>query len=571
MGRRALVLVTAALALAAAPSTAPAAVTTVNLSSPADGAYLTVTDDVAEVTFAGTAPGASDSDLLDVWCVRGLADHPLVDDMAVTSGGFSEVRPASLLPPGTCRIMVVPDGTDVATADLSAFDDALVTTEYRRDYRSPPGASGSPDVPEDFQIAHQQARGLTRFFSAGGCGLCGSRLFYDDTKTMSEMIFSVSGYLNLREPSPHDRSGVRVDGHNAWGPNATYLDLDPGPGFESGSEIAGMPPLARTLTGAGPGEDMTIDEGYDLVRCELGDPWPVTKSGCGRFVPAGVRFERRTAVTDDGTLIGMIDVLRSLDGRPHTVDMLYTEGMQHADAGFAFPWVGDGYATHVTGDTVPGTAGPASFFVRTKNTAPDGDRRFAQGVIVHDRPIGQIVFTANTQMLVPIEVTVPEGGSATVRHAYAMARTRAELTDAARRIEDRYVPPTLEITTPAEGATVGTAIVDVTGRVRDDRGVTAFTVDGRPVPPAADGAWSTPVSLRVGENTIVAVARDAAGNEVTARRKVTYAPPPPPPRALDTVAPTLSAVSRSATRFRATATAAAAPRGTRVLFTVSEA
>mgnify|MGYP003182679296 CR=1 FL=1 len=82
------------------------------------------------------------------------------------------------------------------------------------------------------------------------------------------------------------------------------------------------------------------------------------------------------------------------------------------------------------------------------------------------------------------------------------------------------VPPTLNVTSPAEGLVTNNATVTV--KVNE----TAVTVD-------ASGNFSTTVTLTEGSNTITVVATDSAGKATTVTRKVT----------LDTKAPTITDVS----------------------------
>lgn len=82
------------------------------------------------------------------------------------------------------------------------------------------------------------------------------------------------------------------------------------------------------------------------------------------------------------------------------------------------------------------------------------------------------------------------------------------------------VPPTLNVTSPAEGLVTNNATVTV--KVNG----TAVTVD-------ASGNFSTTVTLTEGSNTITVVATDSAGKASTVTRKVT----------LDTKAPTITDVS----------------------------
>jgi len=83
-------------------------------------------------------------------------------------------------------------------------------------------------------------------------------------------------------------------------------------------------------------------------------------------------------------------------------------------------------------------------------------------------------------------------------------------------------PPALVLTSPANGATVATASVSVAGTVEPRADV---VVNGIRPAVAVDGTFSFLLALGEGTNVITATATDAAGNQATATRTVTYASP----------------------------------------------
>lgn len=90
------------------------------------------------------------------------------------------------------------------------------------------------------------------------------------------------------------------------------------------------------------------------------------------------------------------------------------------------------------------------------------------------------------------------------------------------------VPPTLNVTSPAEG------LVTVKGTTNDaTSSPVTVKVNGTAVTVDASGNFSTTVTLTEGSNTITVVATDSAGKATTVTRKVT----------LDTKAPTITDVS----------------------------
>ena len=80
----------------------------------------------------------------------------------------------------------------------------------------------------------------------------------------------------------------------------------------------------------------------------------------------------------------------------------------------------------------------------------------------------------------------------------------------------------LKIISPANGTTVTTPSITVTGTASDASGIASVTVNGEP----ADGTldWSANVALVAGENTIIVVATDGTGLTTTVTVTVHYEP-----------------------------------------------
>lgn len=103
------------------------------------------------------------------------------------------------------------------------------------------------------------------------------------------------------------------------------------------------------------------------------------------------------------------------------------------------------------------------------------------------------------------------------------------------------VPPTLNVTAPANGFITNTQSLTVTGTTNDSTSspvTVAITLNGTnqgSVTVAANGSFSKAVSLAEGSNTIVVTATDAAGKVSTVTRTVT----------LDTSAPVIQSASIS--------------------------
>lgn len=96
------------------------------------------------------------------------------------------------------------------------------------------------------------------------------------------------------------------------------------------------------------------------------------------------------------------------------------------------------------------------------------------------------------------------------------------------------VPPTLEVTAPANNIFTNVASCIVSGMTNDvTSSPVRLTVNGEEVDVAANGAFSTTITLKEGVNTITIVATDGVGKVTTVTRTVT----------LDTGVPEFTAVT----------------------------
>lgn len=88
-------------------------------------------------------------------------------------------------------------------------------------------------------------------------------------------------------------------------------------------------------------------------------------------------------------------------------------------------------------------------------------------------------------------------------------------------------PPVISITSPANGATVSSSSISVSGVVSDGlSGIAAVTCDGI-LAPVQNGSFSCSVTLTSGANTITTQAIDIAGNISSFTENVTFSIPPP--------------------------------------------
>ena len=121
-------------------------------------------------------------------------------------------------------------------------------------------------------------------------------------------------------------------------------------------------------------------------------------------------------------------------------------------------------------------------------------------------------FTSGT--VVSAETPVPH---TLVAHA---ADSYGHSSDATVTFTIDKTPPVLTISAPADGATIATTTVDVSGSAGD---AVRVTVNGAPATPGTAGAFTATVPLDLGTTPIVVTAFDAAGNSASATRTVSRA------------------------------------------------
>ncbi|MFA4931761.1 MAG: stalk domain-containing protein [Caldisericia bacterium] len=103
---------------------------------------------------------------------------------------------------------------------------------------------------------------------------------------------------------------------------------------------------------------------------------------------------------------------------------------------------------------------------------------------------------------------------------------------ATKTITAKYMAPVVDTTAPVvtltaglDGSKVSSSMLNLTGKVTDNVGVTQLFVGFNKVDVLPDGSFMVALKLVAGENTITVVAYDAAGNKGTTTAKVTYTAP----------------------------------------------
>ena len=117
-------------------------------------------------------------------------------------------------------------------------------------------------------------------------------------------------------------------------------------------------------------------------------------------------------------------------------------------------------------------------------------------------------------------VTMKEGANVISAKATDDKDNASELSEVLT-IQVKKNKPTLDVSSPSENQEITgeNQMTTVTGKTEIDNSV---TVNDRFVVVKSDGSFTYDLSLKEGEQTIIIIAKDQAGNETKMERKVTY-------------------------------------------------
>jgi hypothetical protein len=564
---RRLPLLIALLAIAA-PASAQA-FTSSTLTLPAAGARFVapVVGPAPAVTVKGTGSPAVNGEGVTTDCFfRSNLAAFLGPTGTTNAGGAFNFTVAMPSLGGACLLRAIYSG--YFGTDYSPFAGRWVVFEHQNNL-----VNGSGRLFE-FNDYVQQGSGGAGVRSVGlagalGGGISSNRL--TDTpgqRNSGDVFFYAGAFLS---------GDLSVDGHPAYSPTQANV---------INGAATSFPVLSVTRGRDGDAGDATIDEQDPLVTC-AGDPPNPSATTCPNFASAGVRWDRRTHTSANGTRFEQDDTLVSTDGAAHTLAAWIGYSALTSDAPSPTPawgvsWAdGGGRSVRADDDQIAGPAGspPGTLLLDRNSAASDGDFNWPHAAITWDSAPVAVHFDAHKAAAARFEnIAVPAGGSTTLRTHYVIGANAADVgaagaadrADAAHR-RDLAHAPTLTLSAPADATTLFTPSVTVRGTAADAEGLASLVVAGRPVSPAPDGTFSLTLPLALGANRIDAVASDAAGQTATAGVTVTYK---------DTIAPALTGLTLSRSTFRvakaSTAIAAKAkkkqptPQGTTIRYTLGE-
>jgi PASTA domain/Glucodextranase, domain B len=560
-GLRIVATVTALLALAVAPAAAQATVTSTqitnwssqNPTAPPNDPYLISFDNppnATTLTVSGNAPGATNSDRIDVVCYFGAFPSvvKLATGIPVQNNGTFTTGAVPLKPIAghACRLRAIPVNTE-SSADGGSFAAQHVAVS---EAALPVAISSGPNAgtPFNFYVNDVTFTGYAVWSAAGTPPESLPNPYTNACGGPEAAVVDPAFDLPPIGPPPNfaidcagsllsddlgafgGRSEVQVDGRNAYDPAAAQSL------FTSGTASQDLQGFPKTLAAT-----VEWDPTTGLISSHSVEPWVIcngsdnespTSSSCPSFVASGAQLERDITTSDGGRVVTMTDTWSSTDGQPHTLDLLYDDAIgvvpPYGNRGYEFPGQ-TVFSQYGTGNTLPGpSSAPGSILVRTDVTAPDGDPTEAAGAITFGTAPSGFVFTANYDFEEHQVLTVPAGASAGLTYIYSVGDSVADAQALALRAQDNFQGPALAITSPAPGTTVSNPTLTLSGTVTSGSGITSLSVRGNSVSVGPGGAWSTQVTLSPGTSTITARAIDGAGESAQAQVAVVYSPPPTP-------------------------------------------
>ncbi|HEX4109116.1 MAG TPA: Ig-like domain-containing protein [Solirubrobacteraceae bacterium] len=479
--------------------------------------------------FSGSSNGST-GDAVDLDCLHGtLAAGASSTTLASAApvgadGAWHTTQRVGAIAGQACRLVAVPAGSPPpanlgALVPISAFPDAV------SDLTVPAGAAQNAGVQYGFTVTAPGAGAVDRLAQAGeiaaGCGgieqtpLASGTLLAYSPAWLCGAGFAASDAL---DPA---RSQILIDGRPGYLP-ATADGLY-GSGAQAAGEVAaglGSDQDQVSVAGAGAGE-LTVTEQEPVLECSGADAYPPTASSCPSFVASGVYLQRQLVTSDGGQVVQVQDTW-SAPGAGHALDLLYDERLGSVGSPqFAIP-AAEPFASYGAGQALGPFSGAGTMAAEVDPGAGAGQDPGA--ALTWEQPPQQIVFAAPDDPMLHYSAVLPAGGALTLRFLYAAASSAPAAAGLVQGTPTGLLGPTLTVNAPANGATLTSTPVTVSGTATDPLSPVSVTVNGQVVSVGAGGAFSTSVPLTMGANTITVVATDLLGEQSTAQLTDTYNP-----------------------------------------------
>lgn len=372
-----------ACVVVAVPATADATVTTTALTSPTEVSFVGLVPALPAYQVAGTAPGASDGDKVDVWCYsRSLRTSfpggraPIAGPLLVESERFATPAVTDVVGAlranlaggdAMCNLRALPAGTD--PRDLSPFRPRAVG--FGRIVLTTDGA-----LRTGYDVVSNQRRGRWDLSAAGADGVQDGGLYRGSNfSTNHHGLFGSLAWFGADEAVAHiavDRRRGRLAGPHQR------------PTLEGATQVD----VTRSVAPSG---DLTVTERQIVVVCRDTDT-PFPAAGCGEtggpgsgYEPSGLSLVRVARTTADGATLTVTDrwTNETFDERL-TVDLAY----QNAIGGDpAIGYMGGAPEPRTLGDTPDLGSLPAgtgfSMVLDGDKSSPEGDDEVDNGAITY--------------------------------------------------------------------------------------------------------------------------------------------------------------------------------------------
>ncbi len=527
-------LVTGALvviALVLPISSASALVPYSEITTPSGTTYPFI-DTTVESGGTITIAGNTDLTEVEIRCYYGPGKSEylgVTGPISVSGGTFSTTVPVNNLPKERCVLRAVPKEYEEAGEPSNFAGPTVVASTFTLLHNT------------EFFAASSTLAGTIELAPAGEYSL-ESTLYSATTHNLRTALWGEAD-LGAFAENEAKASRIVVDGQNAYTPTGPK-EIETKLGEEAKTTVEVKGGLKTTVTKSfnETTHQITVHEEDPLVKCAGSNEFPPTYAGkgCESVVGIGVTLDRTWETSEEDHVAQLVESWHSTDGAAHTVSARYLEELKNAEketAAFEFPGASSFTVTH-TGEAKTVPVGPGAFYYKTSTTTPEeGDDVNPILAIVYDTAPSEAIQVQKgssepheSQLNMPYQLTIPAGGSRTLRSTYVQGFGVTEVQKRAATAIAGYAP-SVAITSPATGTTTTTASVTVSGTASDTGTLTGLTVNGQAVTVAANGTWTTSVALNAGANTITATATDEAGLKSSSSITVTYTPPPPPPTA----------------------------------------
>jgi hypothetical protein len=508
--------------LIAAP--ASAAITASTIAAPADGSELFFNGDTGSgsVTVEGTVTGAAVNAKGDLLCyaVGDTKATKLESGIDVSRGTFATSASLAPIAGFACRLALVPSGK-TPTGDAAAV-------------------FAGPAISVSDQFSHSSAGDVFGYYvlagtlpwswaaqSAGECAINSS--FATDPSTLGSFSLFVGNACLPRSsgvgPAAGTRSSLVLDGLNAYTPAA----------ISNLTSLAGFEPLTYNAGFDANHDAAIITDSETPTICEPPATFPPTSTTCPSLYDSGLRLQQTTVLLPSGQVARVTHKLTSVDGKPHMIDVLFSQSVSAQSSGdspgFQFPGQAS-FATHsvpYSFSTFP--PGPGSIIIISDAAGLLPATSNPIGAITYGRPPQSVDFISakraqTATFLMHYADSVPAGGSVIYDWSFSQGSSSGSLTTLEAIERDRFYSPSVTIRNPRNGSTTTRSQVRIQGQASDPIGISSLSVGGRGVVLRANNIFGATVGLHAGKNVITTAATNVAGNTGGTSITVTYKPPP---------------------------------------------